>query len=170
MRRLFIVGQTVAVAPVVWLSATGTEKVVVFLFGCATGAVIVGLTVAWLSLEGTKRKPFWPPFTTAMFALAVVATVIVTAWPLRLSFVLSRPSLERLALAVHEGRRLAAPVRVGLFVVNQAEMSPRGVVCLWTGLAPSGRTGFVQSNANFMPLNLWSSIQLDEQWHLVAED
>ncbi len=170
MRRLFIIGQGIAVLALVWLSATATEKVAVFLSGCVDCLVIVGLTLAWLSWAGVKHKPLRPAFTAAILALAVAASVIVTAWPLRLSYLLSRPTLERLAMTVQAGEPPDGPVRVGLFVIKRTEVSRQGLVCLWTELDPKGNTGFVRCGANGLPANLWSSIQLDEQWNLVAED
>jgi hypothetical protein len=170
MRRLLIIGQGVAVIVLVWLSATAMEKVTVFLSSCVTCLVIVGLTLAWLGWAAVTKKPLRPALTAASLALFVVASVIFTDWPLRLSYVLSRPALQRLAQSVQEGQQPNGPVRIGLFVIRQAEVSRQGTICLWTEVDPSGNTGFVQCDAKNLPLNLWSSIPLDEQWSFVAED
>jgi hypothetical protein len=170
MRRLCIVGQGLSVLALVWLSATATEKVALVGCGCAACGVIVVLAITWLRCADARGERLWPALSGAAVALAVVATVIATAWPLRLAYALSRPALQRLAVAVQAGQRPPADVRAGLFVIKQAELSRQGVVCLWTDLDPVGRTGFVQCRADSLPENRWSSIQLDEQWHLVSED
>jgi hypothetical protein len=170
MRRIFIIGQGVAVLALVWLSATAMEKTAIFCFGWVVCSVIVGLTLAWLHWSAVKRRSLWPPLTTASLALVGAISVVTTDWPLHLSFALTRPAFQRLAERVRAGQQTDAPVRIGLFVIKQTEVSRQGTVCLWTQLDPSGNTGFVQCGANSVPLNLWSRIQLDEQWNLVAED
>jgi hypothetical protein len=161
MRQLFIIGQVVAVLALVWLSATAMEKAAIFLFGCVVCLVIVGLTFAWLRWSAVKQRSLWPPFTTASLALVGALSVVTTAWPLRLSFALTRPAFQRLAESVRAGQQTDAPVRIGLFVIKQTEVSRQGAVCLWTELDPGGNTGFVQCGANSVPLNLWSRIQSD---------
>ena len=170
MRRLFIISQGIAVLCIVWLSATAQEKVAVWLCGCAVGAVIVGLSLGWLRLAHVKSASRRAAFIAGSVSLALIASVMATAWPLRLSYLLSRPSLQRLGTAIDPGQRTDGPVRAGLFVVKRAEVSRQGRVCLWTELEPDGNTGFVRCGMNGLPVNLWSSIQLDEQWYLVAED
>jgi hypothetical protein len=170
MRWLFVIGQCIAVLCIIGLSATAKEKVAVWLCGCAVGAVIVDLSLRWLRLARVKSVSRRPVFIAASVSLAAIASVMATAWPLRLSYLLSRPSLQRLGTAIDPGQRTDGPVRAGLFVVKRAEVSPQGRVCLWTELEPGGNTGFVRCGMNGLPVNLWSSIQLDEQWYLVAED
>ena len=109
-------------------------------------------------------------FIAGSVSLALIASVMATAWPLRLSYLLSRPSLQRLGMAIDAGQRPNGPIRVGLFVVKRAEVSRQGRVCLWTELEPDGNTGFIRCGVHGLPANLWSSIRLDEQWYLVAED
>jgi hypothetical protein len=162
-------GQGISALALVGLSATATEKVVVLLCSCAACGAIAGLTLVRLHLVGERGRRLRPVLAGAV-ALTVVTTVSATAWPLRLTHALSRPALDRLAVAVQAGQRPSGDVRAGFFVIKQAEISRKGVVCLWTDLNPVGRTGFVRCPADALPGNLWSSIQLDEQWHLVSED
>lgn len=166
MSRLFIAGHGIAILVLALLSATATGKVAVLLASC----IAVGLALVWLSWMSVKHKPRWPVLAVGSLVIVVAASVIITAWPLRLSYLFSRPSLEQLAIMVQAGEQPVCPIRVGFFVIKQTEVSGQGAVCLWTVLDPAGNTGFVRSDASNLPLNLWSRIQLDERWSLVVED
>src|SRR5205807_2528160 len=98
------------------------------------------------------------------------ASVAFSQWPLRVSYALSRPSFDALAKHVRAGDPIYVPRRAGLFAIRKAEISYSGVICLWTTVNPGGNTGFVQCGPDHIPLNLWSSISLDNQWQFISED
>jgi uncharacterized membrane protein YuzA (DUF378 family) len=102
--------------------------------------------------------------------LALIVTACLTLWPMRLTYALSQASLHSLAQRIQTGEKITTPVQVGFFRVTKAELSPQGIVCLWTVPRPGGNTGFVQCPPDNIPFNLWSTISLDNQWQFITED
>ena len=87
-------------------------------------------------------------------------------------FYLSRAELDRQAREVEQGRKAKYPRFVGLFWVQQAEVSKySNTVCFWLDLDPAGRTGLVQGGPQIAQrFNLWSHDQLAPDWQLISED
>ena len=103
-------------------------------------------------------------------AFALTVSVFLTRWPLRLAAVVYRPELEAMAARVASGQPFDAPQRVGPFVLQRGQ-TERGFVCLWTGLHPKGRSGFVRGSAERgLPFNEWSVVSLGADWHYLIED
>jgi hypothetical protein len=95
----------------------------------------------------------------------------MTHWPLRVAFKLSRPSFDKIASSLQAGTTFPNPIRVGLFAIKKAEVYKlNGKICFWTDLDPAGKTGFTHCPPNDVPFNLWSMIELDEDWQFVSED
>jgi hypothetical protein len=106
-----------------------------------------------------------------LLCLAVFISVPIAHWPLRLAFKLSRPSFDQIASSVQKGSTFSQPFRVGLFRIKRAEIHKYNrKICLWTDLDPAGKTGFARVPPHDVPFNLWSMIELDEDWQFVSED
>jgi hypothetical protein len=110
--------------------------------------------------------------TFTVCAIATIASVAFTQWPLRAAWALSAPAFEDAARRLRAGERLETPRRIGLFTVRRAAVTEyvRPLVCLWTDLEPNGYTGFVQWTGDDEPLSLWSNTRLSDGWHFVTED
>ena len=79
-------------------------------------------------------------------------TMVITLWPLRVAFSVSRPALERLADRVAAGQVLATSEWAGLIhVVGSAVDSATGNVGLIVDPDPSGRSGFVRLGPGVPP-------------------
>jgi hypothetical protein len=100
-------------------------------------------------------------------SIGIVASVVLYARPLRAAYSFSRPTLERLAADVQEGRPPNGPVWAGVFRVRQAEIDYNGVPCLWVDTNSAGRTGFAKAGPKF---NYQTQILLDEYWQYAVED
>ena len=155
---------------VVWLSASGCEQVSMVLWAfLLSGAVIVAGSV----LVGWRRRAQRSVFTvglSTLACLAIIASVPVWQWPLRVTYSWSRSAFDSLAERIRAGEHLQVPQRVGLFVIRKAEVSHNGIVCLWVVPNPAGSTGFVQCKRDHVPFNLWSLVKLDDQWQFISED
>lgn len=165
----FLLGLT---ALLCWLSATYTH---------ITGSIVLTMLVVaiWpiaallmLSTHRTakRRTVSRQALALAMFLL-IVGSIVETQWPLRLAFAISRPSLDQLAEQIREHGRIREQRRAGLFVVRTSQVTADGVVCLWTEPDPWGNTGFVKcAPERAQRFNLWSTLQLSDDWQLVSED
>jgi hypothetical protein len=150
--------------------ATGAEpflsSLVAVLLGFASASVSV---VSALWLRWRKQR------SAVVLAVGGVLTVMLlstfgTYWPLHASFLLAHQRLEELAARVGAGKTVTLPTRAGPFQIRAAEIHESGIVCLWTDLAPSGKTGFVRTAPDHVPFNLWSHVPLDERWQYISED
>ena len=110
---------------------------------------VLGPGVAWVQAATrptarARRSPFlaWP----LVLVLAVAPlSMLLSPWPLRLAFLLSRPALEGLADRVVAGKTIGRPEWAGLFlVVDAAVDSDTGNVGLITDPDRNGRSGFVR--------------------------
>jgi len=82
----------------------------------------------------------------SVFALTVLPLVTVTTlWPLRLAFLVSRPSLDLLANQVAAGQNVTFPQRAGVYWFVGSMIDPSsGNVSLMIDPNPGGPTGFVR--------------------------
>jgi hypothetical protein len=129
--------------------------------------VPLGMMVFWPLIVLSRSIRWWLVGTTA---IAVILSVTVTQWPLQVGYRLSRPAFDRVAAEVRDGQLPQTPCRLGVYQIRRAEVYYNGVVCLWTDLAPSGKTGFVQCGPQDPPFNLWSHVVLDDSWQFISED
>ena len=102
--------------------------------------------------------------------IGIILSVALTNWPLRAAFWSSRPSFDQIADDVRSGKIPETPMQLGLFRIRKAEVYHNNVVCLWTDLNPSGKSGFVQCPPENPPFNLWSQASLDSSWQFIRED
>ena len=158
------------VLAVILYSASGGEQLGVALlaFALSASAFIVGSLL--LGYRRYTRRRVLPAFLAFILSLSAIVSVALTDWPLRITYAWSRASLDAVSERVRLGEHVITPLRVGLFSIQRAELSDRGIVCLWTEPHPSGSTGFVQCPSDYVPFNLWSHTSLDEHWQFISED
>lgn len=118
--------------------------------------VIGRFGVAWVVLA--TRETATPRRSREMaWAGVVVLTVlpfltVLTFWPLRLGFLVARPTLERLADQAAAGRLVTFPNQAGPFEVLRASVDPvSGQVGLMIEPNPSRPTGFVRTRSEELP-------------------
>ena len=124
-------------------SAIGTEQASVFTVLLSAAVIVVGAIL--LGYRRHMRRSAAPVFGVSISALAVIISVAAGQWPLRVTYALSRGALDELAARVRRSERVATPVRAGLFNIRQAEISSRGIICLWTQPHSGGSTGLMSS-------------------------
>jgi hypothetical protein len=154
----------------VLVSATGGEPVGVVLLAIvfSAAAIIVGLLL--IGYRRHTQRRVLPALVAPTLSLAVIISVAITHWPLRVAYAWSRDSFDAVAQRVRSGEHVTTPLRAGLFTIRRAELSHHGIVCLWTHPHPSGSTGFVQCRGDNVPFNLWSMVRLDNRWQFISED
>jgi hypothetical protein len=110
---------------------------------------IGAMGTAWACLatreDATPRRSrplFWGLVVlSAMMPMITLATL----WPLRLAFLVIRPSMERLADQAETGRVLVFPHWIGPFRLKESAVDPASkIVGLFVDPNPNGRTGFVK--------------------------
>jgi hypothetical protein len=112
--------------------------------------------IAWASLATRKSTGrVWSPvavwLSTILLTFMPLATV-GTQWPLRLAFVVTRPSLDRLADQVAAGQNVSFPRWVGPFrLAGSAVDGVSGNVGLMIDANPSGPSGFVRISPGVPP-------------------
>ncbi len=154
----------------VYRSATGANPIFI-LWGTAIAAFVWALVllrsapVRGYIVESKGRVLFQ---ASCWFIVASVAT---TDWPLRVSFVASRPRLETLAAKAANHGQLTAPARAGLFVVRRVEVNHKDWTCLWLDLNRNGRAGLARASAiDTSTPYLATSVRLGEGWALITEE
>ncbi|MEO1295938.1 MAG: hypothetical protein AAFW75_09060 [Cyanobacteria bacterium J06636_16] len=113
----------------------------------------------------------------AAVSLIMVISIVAFNWPLRVAYAFSRPAFDRVAEQVMTGETIETPQRIGWFRIKHIDApgpAANGIdyhgLRLWTGVHPSGNTGFVQASPDDLRFNLWSHFRLDETWQFIAED
>jgi hypothetical protein len=146
--------------------------------------MIFGFGAAWAGAAmrrdmdyGRSPSASWPPLLAIVLALSMSMTPlmsVLTFWPLRAAFLISRPALERLADQVAAGKAPPFPIRAGVFrIVGSATDPVSGNVALITDPEPSGRAGFVRSKPETPhgPLSsLFMGMSLSQTWAFEIED
>jgi hypothetical protein len=175
MRRYYIDAGLIALLSLLAIagvvhSATGGEQFSVVLLAIVLSAAAIIVSCLLVGYRRYTKRPVLPGLIAPVACLAMMISVAVTYWPLRVTYALSRDAFDSIAERVRAGEPIAMPVRAGLFTVRTAELSHQGIVCLWTVPDPAGSTGFVQCRHDYVPFNLWSLIRLDDRWQFIAED
>jgi hypothetical protein len=144
--------------------------------------IILGAGAGWATAATgatveSRRSPFlvWPLVLVLAFA---PLSMLLTHWPLRLAFLVSRPAMERLADRVAAGQRITRPELAGLFlVVGSGVDRAKGNVGLIVDADPSGRSGFVRlgpdvpEHDTYGPFyNLNFNEHLADRWFYQDED
>jgi hypothetical protein len=151
-------------------SATGDGPAAVLMLAVILSAAGIIVGSIFIVYRHHTRRRMLSAIVAPIAAVAVIISVAATHWPLRASYLLSRSSLEAVARRVRRGEPVAQPMRVGLFNIQRAELSDRGIVCLWTQWNLGGSTGFVQCRRDDVPFNLFAIVRLDHGWQFISED
>jgi len=175
MRPRFIeisLGSSVALlaALAVWLSATGIEQFSLCIVSAGLACIVILHGSVWFGWCRFIGRPVYPVVLSVLAMFAILVSVAVTQWPLRITYSLSRSAFNAVAQSIRDGKSVTLPQRIGLFTIREAEISRTGVVCLWTRPAAGGNTGFVQCSRDYVPFNLWSMVKLDNKWQFISED
>ncbi|QDV36562.1 hypothetical protein [Tautonia plasticadhaerens] len=171
-----------AAAPIIllcayWLNIAGVALAV--LWAILTVPPTIGFGIAWASEFRQEGGPGWrasvPPWTLVLASAALLISMIPTLWPLRLAFLASRPSLDRLADRVAAGETLVRPARAGLYRIVASRLEPRsGSVALLTDDHLAGGSGFVRLSTRLpqhSPMsNLNFNVHLGRRWRYQDED
>lgn len=146
--------------------------------------IVISTGVAWAS-AATRRtaRPHRSPLLAWPLVLVLSLlplSMLLTFWPFRLAFLVSRPAMDRLADRVDAGQAVTSPEWAGLFrVVGSTTDASTRNVGLIIDPDPSGRSGFVR--VSFSPVtpagrsngplhNLNFDLQLRERWSYQCED
>lgn len=173
MKRFLIWG-AIALPPtlLILLSLKPLEINSIRLVGCFAAVFLAMALMVISALQSPKR------FRRQMaVSLALVASITVFNWPLRVAYIFSRPAFDQVTEQVMAGETIETPQRIGWFRVERVEApgpAPNGIdqhgLRLWTGVHPAGNTGFVKSSPDDLRFNLWSHFKLDDTWQFIAED
>ena len=173
MKR-FLTWSAIALPPtlLILLSLKPLEINSIRLLGCLA-AVFLALALMVIStLQSQKRFR-----RQAIASLALVVSITIFNWPLRIAYRFSRPAFDRVTEQVMAGETIETPRRIGWFRVERVEapgLAANGIdhhgLRLWTGVYPNGNTGFVQASPDNLRFNLWSHFKLDNTWQFIAED
>ena len=151
-------------------SASGGEQVSVVLVSVVLSIATIIVSSVLIGYRRYTQRAVLSALIAPAVCLSLIVSVALTHWPLRFGYAWSRDAFDALAQRVRVGEHIAVPVRVGLFTIRRAELSPQSIVCLWTYPHPGGSTGFVQCGRDYVPFNLWSLIRLDDRWQFISED
>ncbi len=141
--------------------------------------MILGFGTAWaLALPWRDRFPRDPwPLPVLILTLTMAVTPLATllsSWPLRLAFLVSRPALESLADRVAAGQAPTFPTRAGLFRIAGSAIDPAtGNVALITDPNPNHPSGFVryQLGTPHRPFDSpFMGMSLSPAWAFEVED
>jgi hypothetical protein len=137
----------------------------------ALAALLIAV-IAWRCWKSQRRR--WPQIALLLACPLLVASILFTNWPMRLSFATSAPALDRLAEQVASGQLPILPGRAGVFTISSVETRPVSgglAVCLWTSPLKRGHIGFVRSPAGITPqFNPWTHTKFSSRWHHFGED
>jgi hypothetical protein len=123
--------------------------VVVILIWLVSFPLILGAGAAWAA---AATRPNAVPPRSPVVAWSLVGglafaplTMILTLWPLRLAFEISRPAMDRLADLVAARHGYGGPQWAGMFYVAATDVdTDTGNVALIIDTNASGRSGFVR--------------------------
>lgn len=156
-------------AVIIAIGVTGKETLLVSLLGVLAVIIIGPLYVRWLCRRDSRRLALVAGCILLASAIANV-TLELSSFPLKLGYHLSKGQMDKTAARLRAGETISTPRWVGLIRVKRAELSWRGVPCLWTRPHPSGSAGFVQTPPDNIPFNLWSHTKIDDEWQFISED
>jgi hypothetical protein len=110
---------------------------------------IIGQGMSWAngSLRGNVllNRSRRTAVVSVIFLAVLPVLTLLTSWPLHLTFLIARPSLESLADRIDAGGAVVAPVRVGLLQIVDSAVAPMtGNVGLIIKRARHGSRGLVR--------------------------
>ena len=173
MKR-FLIWSAIALPPalLILLSLKPLEINSIRLIGCFAAVFLIMALTVIPALRSQKR--FRQPVA---LSLALVTSITIFNWPLKVAYTFSRPAFDQLGQRVIAGEMIKTPRRIGWFRVERVEApgpAPNGIdehgLRLWTGIHANGNTGFVKASPDELRFNLWSHLKLDETWQFISED
>jgi hypothetical protein len=145
----------------------------VILIGAPIALAALVAAVVALARRSAGRRHWWQ-IALLLVCPLLVGSIVLTNWPMKLSFAASTPALDRLAAQVAAGQTPSLPTRAGAYTIRAVEtrlVTGGLAICLWTAPTGRGHVGFVQSPAGVTPnVNPWTHTQLGARWHHFAED
>jgi hypothetical protein len=112
-------------ALVVWLSATGCEQSSMVLWCVVFSMPVFLLGSVFVGWRRHTQRSVFTAWSHSLACLALIASVAIWQWPLRVSYGSSRSGFDLLAQRVRAGEQLQMPQRVGLFTVRKPEVPSR---------------------------------------------
>jgi len=169
----FVLG--VVVIALAFASVAAMDPVMLLLPSCVALPFAFGFTIGWLASEfpRTSREGRGKRIAVVAGLFVLAASIPVTNWPLRVSFMFHRPALERLANLVQAGRTPGLPCRVGLYTIEGVDATSYGsTIGLHIDTDPAGPAGFYRTATPVQtpPANEWSWVHLSDHWWLIYED
>jgi hypothetical protein len=154
-------------------SATGAEPLGVAMLSTLgmLVALLLSCFVPWSPGKEARRSDRAVGWIVLVCSVLVYGSVLKTDWPLHLSFRMVRSDLARLASTAKAGQKKTERIEIGPFSVQEVDAtSYGGIVCLWTDLDPTGRTGLLYAPNQNVPTYPWSKVRLANDWWLLSED
>ena len=154
----------------IYLSATATEGVFLFVIAILLGIVAFIIAVFFYDTERHRNREI-KPINGVVIVLAIFVCVSVCwfQWPLRVTYAASKTALNRLAAQLRRGKTIATPVHAGFFTIEKAEIR-NNTACLWTRTNAGGDEGFIQVAPSKIEFSMFSLVVLDNQWQFITED
>jgi hypothetical protein len=161
----------VAAILTIYFSSVGTEPIALGYIS-VVGMVVVIAVTGFLWTIGFCTPTSLPRTSASLLAsLTIWLTAVLFQWPLRVSFTIVEPTLERMAISAKAGSKITIPQQIGLFSVKEVEaVTYDGPICFWTDLAAGGRTGLIYDPLNRGPKHPWSAVRLNRKWLYLSED
>lgn len=151
-------------------SATATADLIDIIFLGIVGILIIFPLSFFWPARWRIRYQLFNSWAAIPLAFIVIASVAITEWPLRLNYMLARPSMNAIAARVQKGHKVKTPIQLGLFRIKKVELR-NGIVCLWTTTDTGGDSGLVNTTPQGShSFNLWSTLRLDNDWQYIEED
>jgi len=154
---------------VIFASASAVESTAVILAGIFGTPVIALLSFLWPARWELQRWRIRNIYAVPA-CLAILISVCMTHWPLKLHYRIVKNRLNHIADMGERKQPVTMPQQVGLIRVRKAEIYWNGITCLWTGDYPGGNIGFVRTPPDKVRFNLWSIVELDNDWQFIGED
>ena len=151
-------------------SADGVESMTLAFFGIIALPIVILLCLLLPRRRDSQRWMLRNLIAVALF-LAVFISVIWTSWPLRISYILAKPTMNKIAVKLEKGEKIKTPILIGVLIINKAELNRNGIPCLLTW-SDGDFVGFVKVKPDIVDsqFNLWSVIYLDNDWQFINED
>lgn len=130
------------------------------------GATILGIVCLTFLLRN-RLGPHgltWIPVSIAM-----LVSIGLTNWPLRLSFAYIRPRLEAYIWCLKVGDAVPSSIHTGIFDIIRVEQRDGGYL-FWLSDTADGGAVFVKGASLSARLNEWSSVHLADNWWYVFID
>jgi hypothetical protein len=169
LSQITIVGCGVIAGIAFVFSATGFNPLILWLCAVPTAPILLlSLVAAALpSLSLSRRLRILGVLFPILFV-----SIVWKQWPLRMTFALHRPAMERLADQVQAGYSVTMPQQVGMFWLMNVQVMPSGNIGFQLTGGPGGGVFLVRHdpNARLIWNNTNWETNLGGGWYHVYED